>query len=167
MPTCQKSSLNSRMNLTRRENAGVFTLMGLTPRHHSNAIHELLRSQPAALSFQHITRSKTAVLDQISSSLSCTFTCSHPRIHQERGNISAFRQNPFRIFRICNNGRRNSLQRPFTAPSLLNLMSDWSWSTFVFLVNKRTQPFFPPPSCRPSWTMTIPFTLAICHPWSD
>lgn len=108
-PTCQKSSLNSRMNLTRRENAGVFTLMGLTLRHHSNAIHELLRSQPAALSFQHITRSKTAVLDQISSPLSCFFACSHPRILQERGNISAFPQNPFRMFRICNNGRRNSL----------------------------------------------------------
>lgn len=41
MPTSQKSSLNSHMNLTRRENAGVFPLMGLTRHRQSNAIHEL------------------------------------------------------------------------------------------------------------------------------
>lgn len=41
MPTSQKRSLNSRMNLTRRESAGVSPLMGLTQHHQSNTIHEL------------------------------------------------------------------------------------------------------------------------------
>lgn len=41
VPTSQKSSLKSHMNLTRRENAGVFPLMDLGQNHQSNTIHEL------------------------------------------------------------------------------------------------------------------------------
>lgn len=40
MPTSQKSSLNSHMNSTSREKAGVSPLMGLTQHHQSNTIHE-------------------------------------------------------------------------------------------------------------------------------
>ena len=44
MPTSQKSSLNSHMNLTTGENAGVSTLMGLSQHHQCNTIHELPES---------------------------------------------------------------------------------------------------------------------------
>lgn len=143
------------MNLSRRENAGVFTLMGLTLHHHSNAIHELFRSQPWALSFQHISRSKTAVLHQMTSSLSYTFTFLHPntgqatRILQGRRKNSGFSHHPYRIYCI-----RQQLQRKFTRHavccSLVIESDDWLKLIYICFLGKHTNTLILPSSTLPS-----------------
>lgn len=181
MPTCQKSSLNGRMNLTKRENAGVFTLMGLTQHHHSNAIHELLRSECSALSFQHISRSKTAALDEMGwflFNISASRQETNNKAAIKRRNISVFLHHLSRIHCVCRNGTGESSSMLFIAQSLLNLLTkiglllfSWNQENTHTPTHVLRQTLIPPsshPFCsHPSWTMTIPFTLAICHPWSD